>query len=101
MSPIEQYTIDWKFSPIWGWGFHVFGGQKNENKKNSQIDIMQIFSADPTTFSKELKIKNFTPKTWKIRPQKLLSFFSIANRPKTSPDHIFCSIKMSPCATSI
>ena len=26
-------------------------------------------------------------------------FFSIANRPKTSPNLIFCSIKISPCAT--
>ena len=45
-------------------------------------------------------------KTWKNHPQKLLIigphfFFSIANRPKTSPNLIFCSIKMSPCATSI
>ena len=30
-----------------------------------------------------------------------ICFFSIANRPKTSPNHIFCSIKMSPCVTSI
>ena len=28
-------------------------------------------------------------------------FFSIANRPKISPNLIFCSIKMAPCATSI
>ena len=45
-------------------------------------------------------------KTWKNCPQKLLIigpnfFFSIANQPKTSPNHIFCFIKMSPCATSI
>ena len=36
------------------------------------------------------------------RPKKLLIigpfFFSIANRLKTSSDHIFCSLKMSPCA---
>ena len=46
-------------------------------------------------------------KTWKNCPQKLLIigpqsfFFSIANRPKISPNLIFCSIKMFPCATSI
>ena len=28
-------------------------------------------------------------------------FFSIANRPKLSPNIIFCSIKMTPHATSI
>ena len=45
-------------------------------------------------------------KTWKNCSQKLLIigpnfFFSIVNRAKTSPNQIFCSIKMSPCATSI
>ena len=44
MSPIEQYTIDCEDG-----FFMFFGGQKI----NYQIDIMQLFSANPTTFSPE------------------------------------------------
>ena len=45
--------------------------------------------------------KKLSLKTWKKSPQKLLIFgpnlfFSFANWPKTSPNLIFCSIKMSP-----
>ena len=32
-----------------------------------------------------------------MKNNTLKCFFSIANRPKTSPNHILCSIKMSPC----
>ena len=87
MSPIEQYTIDCEFSPVWGQFFLVFRSKK-KFKKNSQIYIMQLFSAEPTTFSK----KNFRfilhPKTWKTGHQKLLIigpnfFFSVLPiRPK-------------------
>ena len=64
---------------------------------------MQLFSADATIFLKKLKRKFLPLKTWKNCSQKLLIicpklFFSIATRPKISPNLIFCSIKMVPCA---
>jgi len=51
-----------------------FGGQKKNN--NSQIDIMHLFSADPTTFSKKLNIC-FAPKNMKKTSSKVAH-----NRPK-------------------
>ena len=58
---------------------------------------MQHFSEDATIF--------FAPENMKKKPSKVAHnrpppfFFSIANRPKTSPNLIFCFIKMSPYAT--
>ena len=49
----------------------------------------------------------FINETWKKQSSKVGQnrpesvFYIIANRPKTSPNHIFCSIEMSPCATFI
>ena len=48
----------------------------------------------------------FAPENMKKPPSKVAHnrppiFFSIANWPKTSPNLIFCSIKMSPFASSI
>ena len=54
---------------------------------------MQLFSADPTTFSRNMK--KTSSEVAHNRPKLL--FFNIANPPKTSPNHM----KMSPCATSI
>ena len=50
ITPIEQYTIDFEFSPIWGRFFHVFRGKKKIIF--SQIDNMQLFRADAIKFSK-------------------------------------------------
>ena len=105
LNCLSQYTIDCEFSPIWGRFCHVFGGNIFLLFIFSQIDIMQLFSADAATFSKKLK-KKLHLKTWKNHPQKMLIidpnfFLSIANQPKISPNHIFCSIKMSPCANSM
>ena len=90
-------------SPIWGLFFHVFGGKKLFFFLERYI--MQLFSADATIFSK-LKKEIFTPQNMKKTSSKGSHnqppiFFSIANRPKISPNHIFCSIEMSLCATSI
>ena len=69
---------------------------------------MQLFSADTTIFFRKLKKKQFDPENMKKLLSKVVHnwpktffFFSIANRPKISPNLIFCSIKMVPCATSI
>ena len=67
---------------------------------------MQFFSADATMFLKKTLNIFFAHEDMKKRSQKLFIigpnfFFSIANPPKTSPNNIFCSIKMSPCVTSI
>ena len=79
----------WIFSLIWG-------KKKNQKKKKNFIKKILLFF---------FKIKNkiLALKTWENCPQKIGPhfFFSIANRHKTSPNHIFCSLKMSPCANSI
>ena len=74
-------------------------------KKNLKRDIMQLFSADATMFLKVFQ-HFFAHENKKNKPQKLLIigpifFFSIANRPKISPNLIFFSIKKATCATSI
>ena len=73
-----------------------------------QIDIMQPFSAEPPTFSKEYKQINFCiPNTCKNCPRKLLIigpnfFFSVLPiSPKQAQITYFCSKKMSPCETAI
>ena len=50
---------------------------------------MELFRVDTTVFFKNNKL---LIRTRKKHPQKLLI---------CSKNHIFCSIKMSPCATSI
>ena len=67
---------------------------------------MQLFSADATIFLKRFFIIFFAPENMKKTPLKVAHnwpqiFFSIANRPKTSSTLLFCSIKMSPCPTSM
>ena len=58
---------------------------------------MQLFSAEAKVFSKFFK-KISDPKNMKKPPSKVAHnrpqfFFSTANRPKTSPNLDFCSIK--------
>ena len=62
---------------------------------------MQLFSADPTICI--FKKKKIAPENMKKTPSKVVHNQpqSIADEPKTFPNHIFCSIKMSPGATSI
>ena len=57
---------------------------------------MQLFSAD--AFSLE-NMKKLPSKVAHNRPKTF--FFRIANRPKTSPNHTFFSIKLSLKGTSI
>jgi len=82
-----------------------FGPNKfktNSKKQFYKVDNMQLFCKDATIF---VIIIFFLPlKTWKNRSQKLLIirpyfFFSIANWPKISPNHIFGYIKRVPCVT--
>ena len=80
---------------------------KSDLKKiyNFNKSIMQLFSADASVFKKKKLF--FDPENMKKTPSKVAHnrppnfFFSTANRHKTSPNHIFCSIEMSPCVTSI
>ena len=103
----SAYTIIHNFSPIWEWFFHVFGVKKISKIFFCKRHFMQLFSADARLFLKKFWDFFLPLKTWKNCSQKLLIigpsafFFSLANRPKTCPKHIFCSIKMSPCTTSI
>ena len=58
---------------------------------------MELFLADVTISKNE----NFAAENMKKTPSKVAHnrpqiFFSIANKPKTNPNLIFCSIKMSP-----
>ena len=70
---------------------------------------MLLFSADAKIFLKIFQIIYFAPETWKKHPQTILiictHFFQYyqpaPNQPKISQNLIFCSIKMSPCATLI
>ena len=72
-----------------------------------QYSITQYFEYlayfEPKHFFRKILNIFLLMKTRKKRSQKLLIifFFNIANQPKTRPNHIFCSIKMSPCANSI
>ena len=54
----------------------------------SHLHLMQLFSAEKTTFSKEKKIapENMEKPPSKVAHHRLNFFFSIANRPKTSPN---------------
>ena len=84
----------------WLWIFNLnIWAKKNKERKfikkilcNFLVRKLQCF------LKKSLSIKNTLSKVAHNQPN---FFFSIANRPKTGPNHIFCSIKMSPCATSI
>ena len=64
---------------------------------------MQFFIVDATIFLKNYIF--FAFENMKKLPSKVAHnrpiFFSIANWPKTSPNLLFCSIKMAPCAISI
>ena len=60
---------------------------------------MQLFSAEATTYKKiaHENIKNTPSKVAHNQP----NFFSIANRPKTSRNINFCSIKIAHRATCL
>ena len=58
---------------------------------------MQLYSADDTI--KKLPMKTALNQVAYNRPN--FFFSTIANRPKVSPNTIFCFIKMASCATSI
>ena len=68
---------------------------------------MQLFSANVTMFFKKVLNSFFAHENMKNCSLKFLIigqkcfFFRIANRSKISPNLIFCSIKMAPCATSV
>ena len=71
----------------------VLGGKKRE-KTNFQIDIMQLFSADATKFSKNILL----PKTWKHGPKKLLIispnfFFQYCRSAHNQPKYLFLFYK--------
>ena len=62
---------------------------------------MQLFSADAAMFLKKIKIEimeNMEKPPAKVAHNWANFFFIIVNKPKTSPNQIFCSIKMSSCA---
>ena len=68
--------------------FFMFSGAKTIHFFLKR-DIMQLFREDAIIFS---KVAHNRPKIF---------VFSIANWSKTSPNLVFCSIKVSPSATSI
>jgi hypothetical protein len=67
---------------------------------------MQLFSADGTIFKKQNKMF-FAPENMEKPTSKVAHdlpkfiFFSIANRPKTTPNLNFYSIKIANCVTSL
>ena len=72
---------------------------KNYFKKYKR-NIIQLFSANTRVFFFNFaneNIKKLASKVAHNRPQ--IIFFSIANQPNISPNLIFCSVKMAPCAT--
>ena len=87
----------------WLWIFSLFWAKKNSKEKKNIKEILCNFLLWTLQYLK----KKFDPENMKKTPSKVahyrpkIFFSSIANRPKTSPNFIFCSIKMSPCATSI
>ena len=87
VSPVEQYKIDREYLVYF-----------EPTKFYNQIPIMQLFSVDATMFLPKKTQKN----TLKSASEAAQIFFcSIANQPKTSPNHIFCSLKRFLCATSM
>ena len=65
---------------------------------------MQLFSADASVFKKlkkKIDTDNMKKPPSKVAHNQPNFFFSIANRPKTSPNLVFCSKKNSPCATTL
>ena len=64
---------------------------------------MQLFSGDGTIkkFNIFFVHKNMKKTASKVAHNQPNFFFSIANRPKISPNLIFLLKKMAPCATSI
>ena len=66
----------------------------------SHLYLLQLFSADATTFLNFSKIIFFAQENMKkpslkvAHNRSLIFFFSLANWPKTSPNIIFCSTKM-------
>ena len=90
VSPVEQDTIYYKYL--------AYFVPKKIKRIQKFIFIEEILCNFLMPTLQCLK-KTLPLKTWKNCPQNLLiigpnCFFSPANRPKTSPNLIFCSIKM-------